>query len=118
MGLIMTEDGRPGFILRLLVTAFGLWVASAIVPGIEIHGMWTLLIAAFLFGLVNAFIKPLIVLLTLPLTIVTLGLFLLVINAAMLGLVAAMLDSFNITGFFAALLGSLVVSIISWAVSR
>ena len=117
MGLIM-EDGRPGFIIRLLVTAFALWAASAIVPGIEIQGVWTLLIAALLFGLVNAFIRPLIVLLTLPLTIVTLGLFLLVINAAMLGLVAAMLDNFHISGFFSAVLGSLVVSLIGWAVSR
>ena len=118
--VVVSEGGhrRPGFLVRWLVTAFGLWVAAAILPGITITGFWTFLLAALLFGIVNAFIRPLVVLFTLPLSIITLGLFLLVINGAMLGLVAAMLDGFRIAGLFSAILGSLIVSFISWAVSR
>ena len=71
-----------GFLLRVLIVALGLWVASAIVPGVEIDDAGTLLIAALLLGIVNAFVRPVLVILTLPLTILTLGLFLLVINAA------------------------------------
>jgi len=117
---MITEDGRrrPGFLLRLLATAFGLWVASSIVPGVYIHGIGNLILAALLIGIVNAVIRPLIVLLTLPLTIVTLGLFLLVVNAAMLGLVAKMMESFTVDGFFHAILASIVVSVIGWLVSR
>ena len=106
-----------GFLLRMAISAFALWVASAIVPGMTIVGTPTLLAAALLLGLVNAVLRPLALLLTLPFTIVTLGLFILVVNAAMLGLVAALLDGMTISGFGAALLGSLVVSFVSSAVS-
>jgi len=118
--MVVTEDGRrrPGFLARWIITAFGLWVAAAIVPGIHIAGFWNFILAALLFGVVNAFVRPLVVLFTLPLSILTLGLFLLVINGAMLGLVAAMLEGFRISGLFPAILGSLVVSFISWGVSR
>lgn len=103
-----------GFLIRTAITALGLWLASAIVPGMHLPHTVTLLIAALLLGLVNAFVRPLLVLLTLPITVVTLGLFLWVINAAMLGLVAALLDGFRLSGLGAALLGSLVVSLTSW----
>lgn len=106
-----------GFLIRLLITALGLWVAQAIVPGVEIHGVGTLLAAALLLGIVNAIVRPLLILLTLPITVLSLGLFLLVVNAAMLGLVAALLDGFVLRGFFSALLGSIVVSITSWMAS-
>ena len=106
-----------GFLLRMAISAFALWVASAIVPGMAITGTGTLLAAALLLGLVNAVVRPLALLLTLPFTIVTLGLFILVVNAAMLGLVAAMLDGFTIAGFGSALLGSLVVSVVGSLVS-
>jgi putative membrane protein len=106
-----------GFLLRMAISAFALWVASAIVPGVTIVGTPTLLAAALLLGLVNAVLRPLAILLTLPFTIVTLGLFILVVNAAMLGLVAALLDGMTISGFGSALLGSLVVSFVSSAVS-
>lgn len=102
------------FLLRLAIGAFGLWLAARIVPGMHIEGTGTLLAAAFLLGVVNALIRPLAVLVTLPLTIFSLGLFLLVVNAAMLGLVAAMLDHFVLEGFLPALLGSLVVSLVGW----
>ena len=106
-----------GFLLRVLIGALSLWVASAIVPGVSITGVGTLLIAAILLGVVNALVRPLIVLLTLPITLLTLGLFLLVVNAAMFGLVASFLDGFRVTGFFPALFGAIVVSITSWLAS-
>ncbi len=106
-----------GFILRTLISALGLWAASAIVPGVDIRGGGTLLIAAILYGVVNALVRPVLVILTFPLTLVTLGLFLLVVNAAMFGLVAAFLKGFMVAGFFPALLGAIVVSIVSWFAS-
>ena len=106
-----------GFILRVLIGALSLWIASAIVPGVDIRGGATLLIAAILLGVVNALVRPLVVLLTLPLTLLTLGFFLLVVNAAMFGLVAAFLDGFHVSGFWAALFGASVVSITSWLAS-
>jgi putative membrane protein len=102
------------FVLRLAIGAFGLWLAARIVPGMHIEGTGTLIAAAFLLGVVNALLRPVLVLLTLPLTILTLGLFLLVVNAAMLGVVAALLEDFTLSGFGAALLGSLVVSAVGW----
>lgn len=106
-----------GFLLRVAIVMAGLWLASVLVPGLQITGGWTLLFAALVLGIVNAIVRPLVVLLTLPITILTLGLFLLVINAAMLGLVAALFDGFQITGFWAALLGSVIVSITGWIAS-
>jgi len=103
----------PGFLVRLLINAVGLWLAASIVPGIEISGASTLIFAALLMGIVNALVRPVVVVLTLPLTIVTLGIFLLVINAGMFGLVAWVLDGFVVSGFFSALLGWLIVSIVS-----
>ena len=106
-----------GFIIRLLVAALGLWLASQLVPGIAVHGAGTVLGAALLLGIVNAVVRPLLVILTLPITVLTLGLFLLVINAAMLGLVAWMFDDFTIAGFGSALLGAMVVSVTGWLAS-
>ena len=106
-----------GFLLRLLVGALGLWLASELVPGVEVHGAWTLLGAALLLGIVNAVVRPLLVILTLPITVLTLGLFLLIINAATLGLVARMLDNFTIAGFWPAVLGAIVVSVTGWLAS-
>ena len=102
-----------GILVRTLIIALGLGLASAIVPGVSINGTGTLFGAALLLGLVNAVIRPLVVFLTFPITIITLGLFLLVINAAMFGLVAAILDDFRVSGFFAAVFGAIIVSITS-----
>ena len=107
----------PGFLVRALISAAGLWLASRLVPGFVIEGGGTLLLAAFLLGVANGFVRPLLFWLTLPLTIVSLGLFLFVLNAAMVGLVAALLQGFTISGFFAALFGSLIVSVTSWLAS-
>ncbi|HEY5658293.1 MAG TPA: phage holin family protein [Myxococcota bacterium] len=107
----------PGFAVRTLIAALGLWIAAAVVPGLEFSGTGVLLIAAVLLGVVNAVVRPLVVLFTLPIAILTLGAFLWVINAAMLGLVAALLDGFRLDGFFPALFGALVVSVTSWIAS-
>ena len=80
----------------------------------SLTGKWSLLMAALLLGMVNAVVRPLAILLTLPLTLLTLGLFLLVVNAGMLGLVSAFFDGFTLAGFGSALLGSIVVSLTGW----
>jgi putative membrane protein len=102
-----------GFFLRLLITAGAMWLASLIVSGMSFASSWTLLWAALWLGIFNALVRPLVILLTLPLTLVTLGLFLLVVNAAMLGLVAALLDGFTLAGFWSALFGSILISVFS-----
>ena len=102
-----------GIIIRTLIAMLGLYLASALLSGVQIDGTGSVILAAVLLALVNAFVRPVAFLLTLPLTMVTLGLFLLVINAAMFGLVAAMLDGFSVAGFWSALFGALIVSITS-----
>jgi len=106
-----------GFLVRLAISALGLWLAQQIVPGVDIEGTGTLVAAALLLGIVNALVRPLLILLTLPITVLTLGLFLLVVNAATFGLVAALLDGFRVAGFGAALLGSIVVGLTGWVAS-
>ena len=91
----------------------GLYGASSLVPGVTISGGWTFVFAAVLLGAVNAIIRPVALVLTFPVTILTLGLFILVVNAAMFGLVAAMLDQFVVSGFWAAVFGALLVGITS-----
>ena len=96
-----------GIIVRTLICMLGLFLASALLPGVSIEGTGTFILAALLLGLANGFIRPIAIVLTLPLTIVTLGLFILVINAAMFGLVAALLDDFTVAGLFSAMFGAL-----------
>jgi putative membrane protein len=103
-----------GFLLRGLVAALGLWAATALLDGIIIDNATTLILAGLLLGLVNAVVRPFALLLSLPALLVTLGLFLLVINAAMLGLVALMLPGFKIAGFWTAVGAAIIVSVISW----
>ena len=106
-----------GFLIRVLIVAAGLWVASKLVPGVTINDGWSLLWAALVLGIVNAVVRPVIIILTLPITILTLGLFLLVINAAMLSLVAWMLDGVTVAGFWSAFFGAIVISITGWIAS-
>ncbi len=101
----------------MLITAAGLWLASLLVPSMEFQSTGTLLIAALLLGFVNAVIRPVAILLTLPITVVTLGAFLLFVNAAMLGLVAWLLSGFSLGGVLAALFGSVIVSLTGWVAS-
>lgn len=100
-----------GIIVRTLIAVLGLYLASLIVSGVSIEGTGSFILAALLLGLVNAIVRPVMFVLTLPFTVVTLGLFIFVLNAAMFGLVAAMLDNFVVTGFWSAVFGAIIVSI-------
>lgn len=106
-----------GIILRTLIYMLGLFLASALVPGVSISGAWTFILAAVLLGLVNAIVRPIAFVLTLPITLVTLGLFLFVLNAGMFALVAAMLDNFVVAGVWSALFGAIILSITSTVAS-
>jgi len=105
------------FLIRAAIVALGLWVSAQTIKGIEVHSFGSLVAAAVLLAVVNALVRPVVVLLTLPLTVLTLGLFLLVVNAAMIGLVSVFLKGFEVRGFVPALLCWLVVSIVSWVAS-
>src|SRR2546425_3905531 len=106
-----------GFLYRLVITVLGLWAASAIVPGVGFRSWPTLLIAALLLGIVNAVVRPILLFLTFPITILTLGLFILVVNGISLKLVAWLLPGFTLSGLGAAILGSIVVGLTSWLAS-
>ena len=106
-----------GFLIRAALVALGLWVASAIVPGIEIRSGGSLIEAAILLAIVNAIVRPILIILTLPITLLTLGLFLLVINGLMIELVASFLTGFVVHSLGAAILCAIVVSLTSWVVS-
>ena len=102
------------FFLRAAFVALGLWLATRWVDGLYFDSAQTLILAALLLGVINAVVKPLVLILTLPITLVTLGFFLLIINAAMLSLVAALVQGFNISSFGSAFWASLLVSLFSW----
>ena len=106
-----------GFLYRLLITALGLWAASAIVPGVSFRSWETLILAALLLGIVNAVVRPVLLFLTFPITILTLGLFIFVVNGISLSLVAWLLPGFLLSGLGAAILGSIVVGLTSWCAS-
>jgi putative membrane protein len=103
-----------GFLFRAALSVVGLWIASAWVSGIRIDDARTLVLAGLVLGVVNAIVRPIAVILTFPLTILSLGLFLLVVNAGMLGLTAWLLRGFHIADFRAALLASLLLSVTGW----
>jgi putative membrane protein len=109
--LIRGGESMPGFWARVLVTSVGLMIASGLVSGIDFAGFAPLFFAALVLGCVNAIVRPLVVLLTIPFTLVTLGFFLFVVNAAMLGLTAFLVPGFFVAGFGPALFGSIIVSI-------
>lgn len=102
------------FIAKVIIAALGLWLADWLIAGIHFDGWVTLLIAGLLLGLVNAFVRPIVTILTLPLTLITLGLFLLVVNAAMIGLVGLLLPGFQVEGLWPAILAAIVTGIVSW----
>lgn len=104
-----------GFIARALISAIGLWIATRRVSGIRIDDPTSLVLAGLLLGVVNAVVRPIAVVLTFPITILTLGFFLLVVNTAMVALVAALLPGFHIWGgFWSAFLTALIVGITGW----
>jgi len=102
------------FIVRAIFGALGLWLAAKLVPGVGFSDTGSLILAAVLLGIVNAFVRPVVFVLTLPLTVLTLGLFLLVVNAAMIGLVAVMLSGFHVNGLGAGILAAIVTGVVSW----
>jgi len=103
-----------GFLIRAALVALGLWLATAWVNGVSIDTPSTLILAGILLGVVNSIIRPIAILLTLPMTILTLGLFLLVINAGMVALVAWILPGMHVTSFGAAFWTSILVSLVSF----
>lgn len=106
--------GLVRFLIRVLVNAAALWVAARFVPGIEMSGdIWQILLIALVFGIVNAILKPILKLLSLPVLIITLGLFAIIINVILLAITAALMENLTIDGFLPALLGSLVISVVS-----
>lgn len=102
-----------GLLLRWAIVSAGLWVAAALVSGISFTSTGALLVAALVLGILNAVVRPILIVLTLPVTVVTLGLFLFVINAAMLKLASALVDGFQVDGFWSAVFGALVLSLVS-----
>ncbi len=104
-----------GFLLRAAIAALGLWVASQLLDGLHFATPSKLLLAAVVLGVVNAFVRPLAFILTLPITVLTVGLFLLVLNAGMVALVAWVVPGFTIAGFWTAVGTSIIVSVVSWA---
>ena len=105
------------FLARVLLNALAIGVAAWLVPGVQLSGPVPAIIAGVLLGFVNALVKPILVLLTLPFTLVTLGFFLFVVNAICFGLTAALVPGFDLTGFAAAFFGALVVTVVSWVVN-
>lgn len=100
-------------IIRLIISAFALLLAAYLIPGIEVTGAYPAVIAAICLGLLNAIVRPILVILTLPITIVTLGIFIFIINASLFLFVASFVEGFSVDSMWSALLGSIVVSIVS-----
>lgn len=105
-------------VIRFLAIVLGLFVAEQVVPGISISGLYTAGVVAVCLGVLNLLVRPILLILTLPITILTLGLFIFVLNASLFLFVGSFVKGFEIDGFIPALLGSIVVSIISWIVQK
>ena len=110
-------DGLTPFLLQWLITGLSLWVTSHVFKGIKFESTQSLIISALLLGFANAIVRPLLVVLTFPLTLITLGLFLLVINALMIKLVAWMVKGFKLSGFWTAFFASIFISLLSFVFS-
>lgn len=102
------------FLIHWATVAVSLWVATELVPGIRVRSFTALVIAALVLGLINACVRPLLVILTFPITILTLGLFYLVVNGLAFGLAAWLVPGFSVHGIIPAMLGALIVSVLSW----
>lgn len=105
-------------VFRVVVNAIALWVAASLIDGMTLTSDWgSVLFVAFVFGLVNAFLKPIAKLLSFPFVVLTLGLFTLVVNAAMLSVTDYLTDSLNVDGFWNSVYGAAAVSVVSWLIS-
>lgn len=107
-----------GFIIKVLVTAVAAFVAAWLLDGVDIADIKTTIIVALVLALLNTFVKPILIILTIPVTIVTLGLFLLVINILMVKWTAGLVDGFTVDGWWSALLFSLIVSFVSYVLGK
>jgi len=105
------------FILRWLVTTVAVYVAANLVPGIHCTSVGALVGASLLLGIINAFVRPVLLLLSMPFIIVTMGMFIFVVNALLLLFVSQMIPAFNVDGFWSAFFGSILISITSWLLS-
>ncbi|MFC1863367.1 phage holin family protein [Thermodesulfobacteriota bacterium] len=103
-----------GIIIRWLILTFAIIVTSYLLGGIQITGFFSALLAAAILGILNAFFRPILIILTLPINILSLGLFTFIINAVLLMMVSGVIAGFNVKGFWYALFGSLLISIVSW----
>ncbi len=101
-------------LLKWLINALALLITAYFVKGIQVTGASSLILAAALLGILNAFIRPILIILTLPINIITLGLFTLIINGAMLWFVSLIIKGFVIHGFWPAIIGALIISLVSW----
>lgn len=115
--LVERRRGFGGLLLTWLLSAIAVFLAAKLVPGVAVDGFGAALAAAAVLGIVNAVVRPILVLLTLPITIVTLGLFLLVVNAACVGLAARLLPGFHVDGFGPAVLMVIAVTVVSGLLS-
>ncbi len=106
-----------GFLLRVIANILAIVLAASVVPGIRLDGVLPAVAAGLLLGLVNAVVRPVLLILTLPITLVTLGLFLFVLNGLCLWLVASVVKGFHVASFWPAVLGALCVSVVSWVVT-
>jgi putative membrane protein len=117
-----TKEGSIRYMIsiatRILVTALALILVAKLIPGITVSGIYPALIAALILGVLNVLVRPILVILTLPITLLTLGLFIFVINASLFWFVASFVDGFSVEGFLPALIGSLIVSIISSVLNK
>lgn len=106
-----------GLALRLTLNAFALWIVSLVVPGVHADGVLATFVAALVLGILNALVRPVVLLLTLPINLLTLGLFTFVINALMLEMTGSVVRGFTVDGFGPALLGALLLSVVSFALN-
>ena len=115
--LVFKEDRTMSLLLRWLLNGLALMAVAYLYSGVQVSGIFPALVAALVLGLVNAVIRPVLVILTLPVTLLTLGLFIFVINALLFWFVAEIIKGFTVNGFMAALIGSLMYSVISLLIS-
>ena len=106
-----------GFVIRVLVNGGAMLLAASIVPGVSVRSVTTALIAGLVLALINAIVRPILVVLTLPITLLTLGLFIFVLNAFCFWLASVFVPGLRVHGFVPALLGSLIVSVVSWVLT-
>jgi putative membrane protein len=111
------ETAMKGLLIRWLILTVAIMVAAHLIEGIEVKGFWSAFLAAAILGVLNALFRPILIILTLPINILTLGLFTFVINAVLIMMVSGVIGGFEVHGFWSAFLGSLVISLVSWLLS-